>query len=325
MIAAGVFVLLLYPGLHTPRSSGESGRQAVLTAAASAPAGTDFASAGAATAATSPSGASPESVSSAPSSSASSSSEISRAPAVVPEVTPVPSRAGTGDPNRDALLVELVKALDPPSRQTLADSLAVYRASAGRPLPPPRALDGSSLAPVRITEFTDILCEHCAPLHHTIRSIREHVTPDSFSVVARQCPLDARCNSLVSVTREDDVRCVAAKALICAEPSGKEPQLSAALFEKQEGLTSPKVLEIGGPMVPGLAPCIASPATQAKLNADVAIAEKFDHDGTPIVIVNGRPATSFGPFLYALIVTRGNPDNPAFDALPPGNPAAHLH
>ena len=51
----------------------------------------------------------------------------------------------------------------------------------------------------------------------------------------------------------------------------------------------------------------------------------FDSDGTPIVAVNGRRGTSYGPFLYAMILTQGDGENPAFDVLPAGNPAAHLH
>ena len=57
----------------------------------------------------------------------------------------------------------------------------------------------------------------------------------------------------------------------------------------------------------------------------MAAAAQYDSDGTPIVAVNGRRGTSYGPFLYAMILTRGNAEHPAFDALPPGNPAAHLH
>ena len=36
----------------------------------------------------------------------------------------------------------------------------------------PRALIGSATAPVRITEFADTLCGHCAELHRTLTEIR---------------------------------------------------------------------------------------------------------------------------------------------------------
>jgi serine/threonine-protein kinase len=221
----------------------------------------------------------------------------------------------------------MIAALDPEGRQTLADSLAIYRASMPVALPPPRALQGPADAPVRITEFTDILCEHCAGLQETLELLRRHASPGSFSVDARQFPLDGRCNSRFSAGQGDDVRCVAAAARICVEPSGREPELASALFARQAGLTREAVLAIASTFLQPerLAACIASPATQATLERDLAAATPFDSDGTPIVAVNGRKGTSFGPFLYAMILTEGDADNPAFGVLPAGNPAAHLH
>jgi serine/threonine-protein kinase len=289
--AAAAFLLLLYPGLHTPKTSGEAGRAAVEAAAAAVPHETiDIAA---------PTGAG----------------------------APASTRAGTGDPGRDRALEELVASLDPGGKQLLADSLAIYRSSSPAMMPAPRALVGSSVAPVRITDFTDILCEHCASLYETLQTLREHSAPGSFSVDARQFPLDGRCNPQFEGGRGDDVRCVAAAARLCMEPSGKEPEFAGALFARQKGLTREAVLEIGSQFMPKdkLAACVASPATKVELDQDLAAARPFDSDGTPIVAVNGRRGTSFGPFLYAMILTKGNPEHPAFDALPPGNPTAHMH
>jgi Thioredoxin/Vitamin K epoxide reductase family len=280
-LAAGAtavaFLLLLYPGLRTPKTTGEAGRRAVAEAARGESAG---------------------------------------------QVV-----TGTGDTRRDERLNELIGSLEPALRQTLADSLAIYRASPTQHPPRPRALVGSDLAPVRITEFTDILCEHCASLHETMKTLRESVPPGSFSVDSRQFPLDSRCNSRVRGSREDDVRCVAAKARICLEPSGNEPKLAEALFASQKGLTREKVFEIAAPFMPRpeLEACIDATPTRAKLEEDVAVASRYDSDGTPIVVVNGKMGTSFGPFLYAVIQTRGSAEHPAFAILPPGDPKAHLH
>jgi serine/threonine-protein kinase len=275
---AAAFLVLLYPGLRTPKTSGEAGRKAVAEAAAhEAPAG--------------------------------------------------PVSADTGDPLTDRRISELIRSLEPPLRQTLADSLAVYRASSVYQPPPPRALIGSDRAPVRITEFTDILCEHCAGLQDTLKTLRESLPPDSFSVDSRQFPLDSRCNPLVGGSRPDDVRCVAAKARICLEPTGNEPKLADALFARQKGLTRENVFEIAAPFMPrpALQACLDAPSTRAKLEEDIAAASHYDSDGTPIVVVNGRKGTSFGPFLYAIIQTRGGTEHPAFALLPPGDPTAHLH
>lgn len=276
--AAAAFLVLLYPGLKTPKTSGEAGRKAV--------------------------------------------EEVARQDAGSASVP-----ASTGDPRRDQRLTELVTSLQPQLRQTLADSLAIYRASPTIPPPPPRALVGSDLAPIRITEFTDILCEHCATLHETLKTLRESLPPGSFSVDSRQFPLDSRCNPLVGGSREDDVRCVAAKARICLEPTGNEPKLAEALFARQKGLTREKVFEIATPFMPPnlLESCIDAPATRTKLEEDISAASHYDSDGTPIVVVNGRKGTSFGPFLYAIIQTRGTAEHPSFAVLPPGDPSAHLH
>ena len=296
VLAAGMtavaFLLLLYPGLHTPKASGEAGRQAVAAAAAAAPHETiDI---------------------SAPSSAGAPASS---------------SRAGTGDPGKDRALDELVASLDPAGKQLLADSLAIYRSSSPAMMPAPRALVGSSVAPVRITEFTDILCDHCASLYETLQTIRQNTSPGSFSVDPRQFPLDGRCNPQFESGKGDDVRCVAASARLCMEPTGKEEEFAGALFARQKGLTRETVLEVGSQFMPRekLTACLTSPATRAKLEQDLAAARPFDSDGTPIVAVNGRRGTSFGPFLYAMILTKGNPEHPAFDALPPGNASAHLH
>jgi serine/threonine-protein kinase len=280
----GAFVLLLYPGLHTPKVSGEAGRKAVEEAAGA------------------------------------TASRVE-----IPSAEPV--RPGTGDPARDRAIEDLVGSLDPAGRKMLADSLAIYRSSRPAMLPAPRALVGSTSAPVRITEFTDILCEHCASLYETLQTLRQHAPPGSFSVDARQFPLDGRCNAKLEPSTGDDVRCVAAAARICAEPTGREPELTGALFANQKGLTRQKVFELAAPYIPRerLAACIASPATRSGLEQDVAAAAQYDSDGTPIVAINGRRGTSFGPFLYAVILARGSADHPAFDALPAGDPSAHLH
>ncbi|HET7293629.1 MAG TPA: thioredoxin domain-containing protein [Vicinamibacteria bacterium] len=261
---------LLYPGLATPRSAGDAGRQALPAAS--------------------------------------------------------PASAGTGDASRDRALVELVGSLPPQLKQTLADALHLYRRSPVLPTGPARALRGSPSAPVRITEFTDILCGHCAELQATLRDLEGRLPPGSFSVDARQFPLDAACNPAVSRSGEP-VRCAAARAQVCMEgdPSGAE--YTKRLFERQEGLTLEAVVSLAeGLGARGrLEACMASAETQAKISADSELAMRHGLDGTPLVLVNGRKGVSFAPFLYAMILTGGSPDHPAFASLPPPNPSAHLH
>jgi serine/threonine-protein kinase len=273
-VAAGAtalgFVLLLYPGMATPRAGGEAGRVAIAKTMARA--------------------------------------------------------AGTGDASRDRSLRELVESLDAPLQQTLSDSLHIYRRSTPLSLSPPRTLLGPAEAPVRITEFTDIRCEHCADLHRTLESLRERLPPDSFSVEPRQFPLDAQCNPLLRHA-SDPVRCLAAKVKICLEGHEKAREATTLLFENQGALTRDRVFSLTAPYVKraDLEACVASAETARKLDEDIRTAARYDPDGTPIVLVNGRQGTSFGPFLYAMVLTRGADAHPAFDSLPPPNPSAHIH
>jgi serine/threonine-protein kinase len=279
--AAGAFVLLLYPGLHTPRRSSEAGREAVASLARDA------------------------------------------APSAVPSAS---TAGGAGGSARDQKLRELVGSMRPDLRQTLSDSLQVYRSSPPLVLPPARSLVGSPRAPVRITEFTDVLCDHCADLHETLEALRRSLPMGSFSVEPRQFPLDAECNPLIR-SRSDPVRCLAAKAKICLEDKKDAGAFTAALFQNQKGLKPDQVFSLAAPFLPraALEACVASPATQGRLAEDIDLASRTDPDGTPIVLVNGRRGTSFGPFLYAMVLTGGEAEHPAFAGLPPANPAAHLH
>jgi serine/threonine-protein kinase len=265
-IAAGgaftAFLLLLYPGWHTPRSGSELGRAALAHATAD------------------------------------------------------------GIPELDAL----ISSLDARSRQMLSDSLGIYRRSARGPLPTPRRLRGAAAAPVQITDFTDALCPGCADLHLTLEQLFEIAPPGSFAVDSRQFPLDASCNPLVERSGEP-VRCDAARARLCLAGDDRALGFDAALFAAQDSLTPERVREIAGSFVPlaELDACLADASIQRQIEVDAELASGFGLESTPLVIVNGKHGTSFGPFLYALILTGGNPDHPAFSALPPPRADAHLH
>jgi serine/threonine-protein kinase len=235
---------------------------------------------------------------------------------------------GTGHSSRDEALQRLVSSLPPQALQTLSDSLYIYATASQAALPAPRSLLGPADAPVRITEFTDVLCDHCAELGEVLEAIRERVPEGSFSVEPRHFPLDGRCNPRMQRPYEgEDVRCLAARVGICLEGGAGAEAVPAALFAARKELTPRKVLEIakGHAKASSLEACLASPETERKLQEDIALAARFDIHGTPLVLVNGRKGTSFGPFLYAMILTGGAATHPAFASLPPANPDAHVH
>ncbi len=223
-------------------------------------------------------------------------------------------------------LSAFVARLTPEMRQTLADALSQYRSGLVFPLGAPRALLGHAEAPVRITAFSDVRCGHCAELHHTLIALEREAPGGSFSVESRQFPLDAACNRAVQRSG-DPTRCLAAKALICADGRAGAREYAGRLFARQETLTEADVFALAEGVVPRseLRSCIAAGETAAGLRSDVEDAVRYQPEGTPLVLINGRKGVSYPPFLYAMVLTGGRAEHPAFGVLPPANANAHLH
>lgn len=279
LLGAG-YVLAFYPGLQTPESTADLGREAMTTALQGVQEDTET----------------------------SSDAEAGEG------ATESPSGSWT---TVDALLGQFLGGLDAQSRQMIADALYVYENAETGPVRPPRFLVGSPDAPVRIVDFTDPLCPACADLHYNLDVFRQSLPPGSFSVEPRHFPLDGRCNRLIPEPR-DGLRCLAAKAQICMEGRPEAFTFSGRIFEHQQELTPEKVYELASPFMArdDLAACIDSVSTTAKLASDVEYAAAWGITGTPLVLLNGRQALAFGPFLYAMILTEGDPDHPALEDLP---------
>lgn len=223
-----------------------------------------------------------------------------------------------------AKLEELIARLSPELRQDLSDALAVYSRGDRVPLRPARLLVGPSTAPVRITEFTDILCGHCAHLHETITVLQEMLPSGSFALEPRQFPLDGECNPAVQMRSGRGVRCLGARAMICVEKDWMA--FASALFENQRQLTTEKIYDIAAPFIARerLERCVSSPETQTKLFDDIEWALEHQIQGTPLVLVNGREAPHSLQFLYAIVLAEADPEHPAFALLPPPQPQARL-
>jgi protein-disulfide isomerase len=234
--------------------------------------------------------------------------------------------AGLSHPAGNDIVSQFVASLAPALRQTLADSLHQYRQGIAIPSGPPRTLIGPASAPLRITDFTDIRCGHCAELHETLAALEREAPAGSFNVEPRQFPLDGECNPHMR-RGSDPVRCLAARARICVEGRPGATTYAGRLFGKQKTLTSAEVYTLAEGVMPRreLETCVARAETSEKLQTDIELAARYQIDGTPLVLLNGRKATSFPPFLYAMVLTGGRTDHPAFATLPPANPAAHMH
>jgi len=251
------------------------------------------------------------------------SSTSNAAPAPAAPATPGPfGGPSTGDPVRDDLLTRFMATLDDQTKQTMSDLLAAYRDGKPGVLAEPRAVVlGDAKAPLRITDWTDPLCPHCAMLHEVLAEIARTVPPGLFVVEARHFPLDGACNPGVQRKSPDGTRCVGALASICMEGDPRAFEASGALFAAR-AQTPEAVYEALKPFrdPAKLKQCVESDAAKKKLLDDVNAAMQFNIEGTPLVLLNGREVRAVPPLLYALILTGGSWQNAAFASLPAPRP-----
>ncbi len=234
-----------------------------------------------------------------------------------------PVQQGALSSDVDQALDQYLSGLPKEEQLDVSGSLALFKESASPDVSgfAIRERKGPEAAPLRIVEFTDTLCSHCAELVRTMSELERALPPGRISVEPRQFPLANECNSLM-VNRPDPsgVRCAGARAQICLEGTPDFWRLRAQLFEEQRTLTAERVVEIASSGAMGkdaLVACMKSDATQQKLSEDIAYAAKYKPRGTPLVILNGKEGTPSGPFLYAMALTGGNAASSAFARLPP--------
>lgn len=222
-------------------------------------------------------------------------------------------------------LVAFISGLSPQVQQLLSDMLADYAASPVLEPPPARSVSGPPGARLVLTEWSDTLCSHCAELHEALVQLRDRMGPDAFSLAPHQYPLDPACNTSIQRQDSNPLPCLSARAQICAEGRPGAFEFTSELFRRQRELTELLVLELGVRVMPRaeLDACIASPATEQKLQDDIAWAVAHDIQGTPMLLINGRKAIPFPPLIYALALTRGAPTHAVFAALPPPKPIPH--
>ncbi len=283
LTTAVAFAALLIPGLETPKSSASAARDAVTEAAKT----------------------------------------------LKPDSSPSAPEVNAGPIDAGAAITQMLSSLSPELQQGLANVLAQYRDAPTLATDPPRSLMGPADVPVRITDFTDIKCSHCATLHDTLDYIRGTLG-DRYGVDQRYYPLDASCNPHLGGTGNgnlDSVRCLGARAQICMEdlPPEQRKAFVGELYAQQRSLDIEEILTVAsrykGQMA--LDACLNDPATAQKVLEDVNYAHRHEPRGTPLVLVNGREASPFGPFLFAIILAEGNADHPAFGSLPAPAPEDH--
>jgi len=285
---AAAFLVLLYPGTKTPMSAAKAERDAMAQAVQQPPAAKN---------------------------------------ATAQQPDPSMPMTMPGSPEAVQRARAFIAGLPPEMKQALSDSLEIYRHAPTIPMRTPRAVVGDPTSPVRITDFTDAKCGHCAQLHATIAEIVKAVPPGSFHVEPRHFPLDKGCNAQVQRDAPDKASCIAAKLQVCLEGNPRVFEFSGKLFENGRDLTVDKVWQLasGYGTRAELEKCVNAPATQAAIDDDIAWAMEHELEGTPLVLINGKKGTSFGPFVFAMILAGGDGQSPIFEGLPPPQKGAHIH
>ncbi|MEW5738234.1 MAG: thioredoxin domain-containing protein [Myxococcota bacterium] len=184
---------------------------------------------------------------------------------------------------------------------------------------PVRVRLGPADAPVKLVEFTDILCGHCRMFEGLVTQLVA-MDPGAISVEPRYYPLDSECNPDVKHSPGDGVRCFGAKAQLCLEQHPDFAKIRHELFEHQAGLTKDFIALVAAKAGMGreaLEACVNSPETAKRLADDIEYAKLYGIQGTPLVLVNGREAPPATAFLVGLVLTKGDANAPLFDSLPP--------
>jgi serine/threonine-protein kinase len=212
-------------------------------------------------------------------------------------------------------------SLSPQDKLQAAYARSVYLNSKPRDVSafPVRTRIGPADAPIRLVEFTDVLCGHCRMFEQLLGQLLA-LAPNRISVEPRYFPLDAECNPEVQHSAKDGLRCLGAKAQLCLEQHPDFMTLRHELFEHQASLTPDFVFQLAAKAGMGkdaLLACVNSPETQKRLEQDIAYGKAYGIEGTPLVLINGREAPPAPGFLIPLVLSNGDANAPIFNQLPP--------
>ncbi len=193
---------------------------------------------------------------------------------------------------------------------------------------PVRQLLGSKDAKLRVVDFTDVQCGHCKQFEGLLNELTRVTPPGSFSVETRHFPLDGECNAKVQRKSGNGISCLGARVQVCLENTPAFKPVREAIFEAQGHLSTDVIWSIAtaksGQSRERLEACVNDPATQAKIDDDVEYAVKFELDGTPLVLLNGRKTDPSPPFILGMALSGGDPNSKWFSRLPPP-PAPEPH
>ena len=179
-----------------------------------------------------------------------------------PPRTRTPARPRWSSSSRPSRAGSAADAVGLAARLPRAPALHAAAAALAAAVPPD--------APVRITEFTDVRCSHCAELHHAWTDLREALPAGQLQ--RGVAPLPARrpaaTRAMQRAAQRDPVRCLAPRgADLPREATRSACELTGALFAEQQDAHARARVRAGRRRMPraALEACVASPRRSAKL------------------------------------------------------------
>jgi protein-disulfide isomerase len=160
---------------------------------------------------------------------------------------------------------------------------------------------GSADAPVTLIEYGDFECPHCGSAYPIVKEIQQRMGPD-LRFVFRHFPL----------TQIHSHAEHAAESTEAAAQHGKFWQMHDILFENQERLEDPSLVEYAEAL--GIDPewfalMLTESRFQPRVREQFLSGVKSGVNGTPTFFVNGvrydGPATLLGETLAEAVLTRG--------------------
>jgi protein-disulfide isomerase len=139
--------------------------------------------------------------------------------------------------------------------------------------------------PTVVIEFSDYECPFCAIAHAETDALLAS-RPD-VKLVHKNFPLDSACNPVVKRPMHEGA-CVLAAAAVCAGEQGRLEPMGDALFKNQkQKLPLDSVAEGVGLDLARFHECLRAPATERRVQQDIAAGIAIGLKATPTYVVNG--------------------------------------
>lgn len=160
----------------------------------------------------------------------------------------------------------------------------------------PITMNASSSAKIKIVEFADFLCGHCAKAFPIIHNFAKSHPDVEFSFQA--FPLDGECNSVIP--RSTGIQCMLARVSHCANEQGKAWETQKWIFENQRDLLGKEAINKKldesyvnlGLNKETLLACLDDEKTRTAIKAQADLGTQVGIRGTPALFINGKKVPS---------------------------------